>query len=358
MENQNIYEYETEMATLDLKGKRYRDAIEKFSELARLTNSTFSWIGLGIAKFGLITEDVTVLEVFHCFSKAKSTSDEKPKIDILTLEASKEIISELYKTYVKAVLKERKVKAEGIKQLIASIGILAMSGPPSKANDKLSYMMGVGLSAMNFMGYIDSKESAESLREAIKVIEELISEITEQALEFYSDDSDESELKEFKKFLFESKKEATALCRTEKEIEVANEKIKSEQEKKILLEQAQPILEDSSHMFHSAKKKALDAYQNMDYEVALKHIKQANQFVKVDEELNSVSDEIKKVLINRANKKSNIEVAIFFILLMLSVALSKKVESESLDGLLGFLLIAGPIYMIYKRNTRRRKINE
>ena len=63
---------EFNLATFDIKGRRFTEAAVKFEALVRTKNSPQAWCGLALSKLGLlINAEVTVDEVFFCFETAK-----------------------------------------------------------------------------------------------------------------------------------------------------------------------------------------------------------------------------------------------------------------------------------------------
>jgi len=65
------HDFEFELATLALKGERFKEAEERFTNLAEKAKNSDAWCGLAISKFGLILEDVTCDEIFYCFTKVE-----------------------------------------------------------------------------------------------------------------------------------------------------------------------------------------------------------------------------------------------------------------------------------------------
>lgn len=360
MENQNVLEYEIEMATLDLKGRRYREAVDKFSDLTRTVNNAGAWSGLALAKLGLITEDVTVVEVFHCLTNALNKADKKEDIYALSVEAAKEAIKELYEVYVKAILISRQAEKDAFKQKLNSLAgaFFTIDSQMSKRNT--SSAIGAGLTALSYNGYLNSKNTAEELSRAAERIKHLISEIVEHTKEFNSANENE-EVKDFENFVTSADLKAVELTKTEKEKEqdrLENENALKEKERQVYIEQSKHIIEDESHVFHSLKKKAIEEYKGMNYEASLNNIKKASQFFTEDIELNTIAENCKSILLKIVRRKSRNEALIWVVAIIVgSFILGGKDNNEDVAGIVGLLIfIVAPIMLIYRHNKRKNRI--
>ncbi len=120
-----LNEVEFNLATADIKGRRFDMAATKFESLAKTTNSSRAWCGLALSKLGMATRDnATVEEVFFCFETAKKLDlANASEIDEVVAENAFGAIAELY-----AVKKmSRLAKNEAQKQLLTG-ALTAIAG--------------------------------------------------------------------------------------------------------------------------------------------------------------------------------------------------------------------------------------
>lgn len=358
MENQNELEFKIEMATLDLKGRRYREAVDKFSDLTRMTNNAGAWSGLALAKLGLITEDVTVIEVFHCLTNALNKSENKKEIYTLSIEAAKEAIKELYEVYVNAILISREAKKDAFKHKINSVAGAFFTVDSHMSKRNTSSAIGAGLTALSYNGYLNSKNTAEEFNRAAERLKDLISEIVEQTKDFNSA-NDNAEVNEFENFIASADLKAVELTKTEKEKET--EKIKLEEERKRLdaqtfIENSKKILEDKTHVFHEIKKAAIDAFHDAEYETCIRSVNEAAKFVNYDKELIDVLNKSRDKLNKNANKKSLKEFLITFGILALILLLFGNLKG-GVSKILGLLILILPIIPLVRHFVRKYKIS-
>lgn len=356
MENQNVLEYEIEMATLDLKGRRYREAVDKFSDLTRIVNNAGAWSGLALAKLGLITEDVTVVEVFHCLNNALNKAEKKEDIYALSIEAAKEAIKELYEVYVKAILISRQAERDAFKQKLNSLAgaFFTIDSQMSKRNT--STAIGAGLTALSYNGYLNSKNTAEELSLAAEMIKTLISEIVEHTKEFNSA-FDNAEVKEFENFVELANLKAVELTKTEKEKKEDELRLVEEErmKQKFFSEsEASEILSDDKHIYHLYKKDAKSLYEEGKLAEAYEKITYAHRIYSFEDEVcllkQQYEDELKQKHAQRYKKDKR--VFLIFMIIVLAISLIDSSDIGEVGSNLFYMAIFGGTVLVYRKVVR------
>lgn len=357
MENQNVLEYEIEMATLDLKGRRYREAVDKFSDLARMTNNAGAWSGLALAKLGLITEDVTVVEVFHCFTKALYKSEKKEDIYTLSIEAAKEAIKELYEVYVKAILISREAKKDAFKHKLNSVAGAFFTVDSHMSKRNTSSAIGAGLTALSYNGYLNSKNTAEEFNRAAERLKDLISEIVEQTKDFNSDNNNKDEIKDFKEFVEAASIRAVEMTKTEEE-KKSDELRKIEEEKMkqkyLPAADAEELLNDNNHIYHLYKRDAKSLYEEGKLAEAYEKITYAHQIYSLEVEVSSLKQQYENELKQKNADRYKKDKRIFFIfmIIVLAVSLLEGDDGAEIGSNLFYMAIFGATVLVYRKVMR------
>jgi tetratricopeptide (TPR) repeat protein len=308
MENKNINQYpvsevEYDLATLELKGRRFKQAGDQFMELVLKTQSTEAWCGLGLSRLGLILEDTTLEEVFFCFNKAKAAGPDKTaEIEYLVLQTSTEAIGHLYQLYVDAIFRSRAANFRRTMAMVttAASGIMAVNA--ANSNRIMGSIAYAGLTALSYDRYLDATASSEQLvalsNRAVKIIEELKAQVqvfitsdNKQLIEFVVC------TKEKEKWVVETLKtdaqraEEQNVIRIKKETE-ENQRL-LEQKQKLLAQKRAEISDNSEHPFHSAKSEGIRLFKANKYSKALPLINQALLIYEADADLSEVQFQIR-----------------------------------------------------------------
>ena len=308
-----------DLATLDLKGRRFRDAQEKFKELAMQTNSVEAWCGMALSKYGLIMEDISISEVFYCFDKAQAVSNDENREDILSIiqRSSFECASQLYDIYIKAVLATRSaVSRKNVAMVSAVVG--GFSTIYSASNNKtISAIASAGFTALSYDSYLKSHSSAEELKQVQQQVVELIEGIKEQVKLALGDTSDK--WLEFEALTEKRQQEVIEALKTddqrayEKAVAIKNnakvqigeshsiqsnsapsEQAMAQENQIKLLEEKREELKDPDHPFHLSKESALELFKQRKYNEAIKYANLASSYFNADEELKGIQDKVIK----------------------------------------------------------------
>ena len=130
------FQSEFDLATLALKGRKFKEAEERYTRLIQLSNSIPAWCGLGLAKMGLpYTQEVTVDEIVYCFEKAKQQCDEQntEPVEILFLDNVLKIIKDFYCYYFNTFAQLQEADRQALFGAV-TMGISAFSGASRDAN--------------------------------------------------------------------------------------------------------------------------------------------------------------------------------------------------------------------------------
>jgi hypothetical protein len=170
--------FEYDMATMALKGKRFREAEAKFKEVAFRLNTAEAWCGLGVSKYGLIMEEERIEEIFYCFDKAiKADEIHAGAIEALIIESSLEVVRKLYDVLLITQQSIDKAKTE---RTIAAIS--ALVGTIMTLDDRnngrfYSSIVSAGFTAVSYTSYVKAGATIEEMKRLDSKVQTLIEEI-------------------------------------------------------------------------------------------------------------------------------------------------------------------------------------
>jgi hypothetical protein len=183
MDTQLSFEYD--MATLALKGKRYREAEEKFTKIALENQTAEAWCGMGLSKYGLIMEDVTVEEVFYCFNKAKiANPDAVPDLERLILESSLEVIRNLYGALALCQKQMASAKNQKIGAAISGVVGTMMTMEENNKGKVFGSIASAGITAASFTSYVQAGGTITEMRILNNKIKTIIAAISVTVKDF------------------------------------------------------------------------------------------------------------------------------------------------------------------------------
>lgn len=194
-------EFEYDLANLALKGKRFKEAENKYLDIARKSNSSVSWCGVGLSKLGLIIDnESTVDEVFYCFNKAKTVDNTTiNEVETFVLQNSFEIIKTLYSYFIQAHNLEeeaKKQKVMGVITVVASSFLGAASSTNDRQPSLYADLTALGGTALGYKGYSDGKLKQLEAGELKLKLASLIDETKTSVISFVKNQTDA--LEEFK----------------------------------------------------------------------------------------------------------------------------------------------------------------
>jgi len=312
MEQPQSFAYD--MATMALKGKRFKEAEQEFKELAMQTNSVEAWCGMALSKFGLILEDVTVAEVFYCFDKAKSiaTDDSSNELYVMAQQSSFECASQLYNLYINAVLATRHaIHRKNVAVVSTIVGSFSTIEAVSR-NKTMGAIASAGFTALNYNSYLQSHSSAEQLKQVQSHVVNIIEEIKGYVKAFLGEESEK--WKEFVSLTEKRQQEVIETLKTEDQRayekatggsqQVTNNYVVqkllnkdafvSEKERTKYLEEKHEELKDVNHPFHFIKEEAKRLFKLRMLDESLKFANLAATYFSEDQEIKMIQDYIIK----------------------------------------------------------------
>lgn len=182
-------EFDYDLANLALKGKRFREAENKYLEIARKSNSSVAWCGVGLSKLGLIIDnESTIDEVFYCYNKAKTLDNSTiNEVETFVLQNCFEIVKTLYSYFIHAHSLEEEAKRQkvmGVVTLVASSFMGTVSNSGTNRPSLYSDLTALGGTAIGFNGYANGKLKQLEATELKAKILSLIGETKSSVLLF------------------------------------------------------------------------------------------------------------------------------------------------------------------------------
>ena len=95
------------LATMALRGKKYRKAAALYSKVAVRSNSVEAWVCMGICQLYQLSAGITMDEVIFCFNKAKSINPSLQKAIEAKLISSCQMVLTTYVAFFNEALKQQ-----------------------------------------------------------------------------------------------------------------------------------------------------------------------------------------------------------------------------------------------------------
>lgn len=343
------YEFDFEMALLDIKSERYSEAEEKLSEVARKIKSENAYLGIGISKLGkYVTGETKISEVFFCFNKALNLATKKDEIGLVTSEFILNIAKELIELAIRKAYEFKQSEAKEFLAELAFAGSIMTRYLVKDNRDLKAINTGVGIYSLLKMSS-EKKNKIIAATEG-KYIALKIEELKVNSLNFLSQFSDIHPA-----FL-------TAFEKLEK---YAYNAIASAEQKRLDRKEEQLKSLELSDPFYTYRKEAKLHFQNKDYELALENIKLGREKVPDDHILNDIG----KQCITKIVDKQTMWVAYLLIICFIPIAfiaIDNKSDNPIIDesigfvimGLILFSLIILTIWIIRKRLSLIKKLKD
>ena len=307
-------QFDLDLAALALKGKRFKEAEQAYTTIAREQNSSVAWCGMAVSKFGQILEKgATIEEIFFCFGKATAANpDEISTIEKLSLQTSYDVIANLYSLYVNVYNIGKAATKQQSRAVFTGI-VGAVGGLSSKT--LYGSIASAGLTAISYDSYIKGSATVEEIKSQLNHIQNIIKEIINQASCFIL--IEKSELDNFiileaelgEKVLEQINPAAKRQLEAEKQLRIKDEKIKYE-------------LVNPEHPFNKYKAEASSAFKAGLYKEAYDKSWQALIIFSSDDELKQIRISSAKKIKEENAKGCGMDILIFLIVV----------------GILGFIL--------------------
>ena len=156
--------FDYDMATMALKGKRFREAEERFRNIAMTTNSADAWCGMGISKYGLIMEQVTIDEIFYCFDKAKLIDSTRiGELEKVVIQTSIDVVKNLYDVVIMTQQTINRAKSEKTRAAISTMAATFLTVNSINNGKTLATIASAGLTAMSYTNYVKAGGTIEDM---------------------------------------------------------------------------------------------------------------------------------------------------------------------------------------------------
>ncbi len=153
-----------EMAEMALRGKRFKEAEEKYKEIAAKTNSTEAWCGIGISKYGQLLDNVPVDEIFYCFQKAKSIDESKiSEIETIAIETSMEVIKSLYDLIILTGKAMDQAHLRMVQAALATVIGTMSTFRSDRRGSVMGTIVSAGFTAISFNEYVNASTSLQQM---------------------------------------------------------------------------------------------------------------------------------------------------------------------------------------------------
>ncbi len=315
-EAEKSFEFDFEMAALDLEAERYLDAENRFSQIGRQITSPTSYLGIGLTRLGrYIDGETNAGEILYCFKKARDISDNKNEISQLAAQVGLRTIEQLYLIIIDSSFQNREAEAEERK---AKIGILISSAiigaTKNGSNGKIVGGSLVAYSTLKMFAQRKNQLTAKlEVAGCLLKIVNLQHEIYE-FLEGYGSIKDS-----FSEAFAKIQEEASDVVltdeqKTKNKIEASNTARSS-------------VVSDNSP-FYNFRDEALAEYEKKEYTIALNNIKQALDMLPEDVELINLREQCFNK--SRSSDKKVFWLIFAFGLMVLGFVLG-KLEREGID---------------------------
>ena len=330
-----VSDIEYDLATLSLKGRRFKEAGDKFMELVIKTQSSEAWCGLGLSRLGLLLESTTIDEVFYCFDKAKAAGKDKAgEIEDLVLQTATEAVGNLYNLYIQAVLKSRTAKYRSNLAMFNTALSTVMTMRAANQNRVMGSIAYAGITALSYDRYIDSVQTVEQMTALYNKVAQSVEDIKKNTRAFVTTAT--TSLDEFNKFTQEQEKKVVESLKTDAQRAEEQNAVRLQQEKEQeqrYMNEKMLELSDEAHPFHAIKAEAVMLYKANKYKQALPVVNSALSLYNSDFDLGNIRSEILKHYRGR-------DIYILFIpYFVISLLFAKAFDLSANGTLLAFIVI-------------------
>ena len=333
---QSQTDFAFDLAAMALKGRRFTEAQDRFTDLASQTNSYIAWCGLAYSKLGLILENVTVEEVFYCFEKGRqSDTSGTNDTEKIAIQSTTDVIRNMFDLCADAESMITKAEKDKNRAMISAVVHTVFMMGSRIEGRSLDSLVSAGFSAVSYGSYLKAGASADELKDLIKRVTGIIDDLKAHLTAFVQ--SEKENLTLALEQIEKNRQEYLAISRPT--IPLPMNTIKATKER------TQDILADSTHEFHLRKADALRLTNLKKDKEALKSVNIGLQFVPDDPELLAAQKEIMTTLENGD----------WWLWLFPGVYALSLLHDRSSDNFMALCLVAGVVYGISKVRIKNRK---
>ena len=356
-------QFDLDLATLDLKGKRFKEAEEKYINIARKENSSVAWCGLAVSKFGqILDEKATVDEVFFCFEKAKNANQEEiSSIEKLILQTSFNVISNLYSLCLDIYNIGNSANKQKNWAIVSSLAGGLMGGFSQRS--LYGTIVSAGITATSYSSYLKANATLEECKIQIKSIENIIKQIKEKSKNNIEIEKDQlgNFVEDVNKLENKFKDEIKTPAQKQLEADKLGEFYTMEAENRKAIK-VQEELSNINHPFHAVKKSAILSFEFGD-------LKESNLFARQGLNIYSKDEELIKIKSDTETKVKSIvksgcitdliigTVLIFAISFVANLYMDPDSSNRDRSPIPGLIMIAIIILGVVRHIMRRKKFS-
>lgn len=339
------FEFDFEMALLDIKAERYGDAEQKLSTVARNIKSGNAYLGIGVSKLGkYVNGEANVAEVFFCFEKAMALSNSKDKIAAIMSEFILNVANEMVELIIRKAYELKQAEGKELLSQLALAGSIIVNPLIKGKKDLETLNIGAGIFSILNMSAEKKNKMLAGMEGRVMTVK--IEELKISSLEFFSS------FPELSEHLSQS---------FEKLEDYAFNAIASSEQKQVDRKEKQINSLEPSDPYFSFRSRAIDSFENKQYLTALENIKEALLKVPDDSELLKFQKESISELATKATMP-----LLYIAYVFMGLAVLEFIDSESgniiIDGarssvvMLSLFVITGVIFILAILKMRNEKI--
>lgn len=122
------FEFDFEMATLDMNAGRFSEAETKLSNIGRQIKSSNAYLGIGLCKLsGLLYNETTLEETFYCLAKSLTLSDAPESLAVICSDAVITITKQFSEAIIIKSHEQQEAKTKEILSKLVLMGSIVTS---------------------------------------------------------------------------------------------------------------------------------------------------------------------------------------------------------------------------------------
>lgn len=127
-QEESKFEFDFEMASLDMNAGRFIEAETKLSSIGRQIKSSNAYLGIGLCKLsGLLHKETTIEESFYCLAKALTLSDAPESLAVICSDAIITITKQFSEAIIIKSHEQQEAKAKEILSKLILMGSIVTS---------------------------------------------------------------------------------------------------------------------------------------------------------------------------------------------------------------------------------------
>lgn len=343
------FEFDFEMATLDMNAGRFSDAETKLSNIGRQIKSSNAYLGIGLCKLsGLLYNETTLEETFYCLAKSIALSDAPESLAVICSEAVIAITKQFSEAIIIKSHEQQEAKAKEILSNLVLMGSI-MTSPLIKKDTTAKWVStaaGVGAFlniAVQRNKHVSVKSNRNSLIINLYLLETFTQKLLAQfpaVLELFS-----SAFKEISDYTIEHS--------TTEEQKAKNLHKKQMKE---LTEVKNSLAPDSPYFTHLENAKSF--FEQKQFELALQCTRDGLKIIPADDELNYIRDNSIMALSGKVLRKYVFAGIVIMFLVLITILSTVEHSSDGFNNALFASIAVFTIVYYFGRRAEKRRRNQ